>query len=455
MENTTLLTDAPVQAVADQDAGPVWVEAMPARTYKTPFYGDVPITPEKLQNFIKNFKEGVRGVDIALDFEHGEDPAKGKKAAGWYKDFKIAPSSDDPNVPALWGQVEFTEEAKSEIKDKQWRYHSLDWRDEWTDTDGNTYADVIFGGGLTNRPVAKNTLPINFSESMIQHLDDEGKKVIGESVLAALAEHKEMEHSEPGTGSPPEPRKDEDGSDDPAITEGWRRDTPPPEGTPQGKQEGGIAVGEYVFSEKSAHELLSVLELPGDAKADDVVTEARKLRGELDEIRKGQNATEQEKQFAEKYPDFWREHNQLMQRDRENAAKRFSESVKPVRKAEGLALKTLNEGLSTMALEKLEEIHVKFAEGSATLEDFEECIKTIMNGGIVRFGELGSGTDDDSIPDVNTDTPAGVATAKRLFSEVVAKIQREHPDMNPRQALAEATKKHPDLAQAYRVALPA
>jgi len=452
----TILTEAPVQAV--EADGPVWVEAMPARVYKTPFYGDVPITPEKLQNFIKNFKENVRGVDIAVDFEHGEDPAKGKKAAGWYKDFKIAPSSKDPNSVSLWGQVEFTEEAKSEIKDNQWKYHSLDWRDEWEDTDGNKYTDVIFGGGLTNRPVAKNILPINFSESMWESLDDDGKKQLGEAVLTALGEHKEVEHSEPGTGSPPEPRlDDESGINDPAITEGWRRDTPPPEGTPQDppQSRGGSKVGaEFVFAEKNAHELLNVLELQGDAKPDEVVTKLKTVVGDLAELRQNQSASEQEKQFSEQYPQFWEEHNKLMKKSREHEAVKFSESIKPIRKAEGMGLKTTHEGLSTMALEKVQEVHIKFAEGSVTMEDFEECLRTIMNGGIVKFGELGSGKDEDSVPDVDTDTASGVVGAKKVFAEVLQKVQKENPDKTFSEQYKMAAAKHPDLAAAAKVSLP-
>src|SRR5215831_6544881 len=70
------------------DEGLQWVEAIEARTYSTPAYGDVEISETKITNFLTNFHEGVRGQDIAIDFEHGIDPAKGKKAAGWIRDAK-------------------------------------------------------------------------------------------------------------------------------------------------------------------------------------------------------------------------------------------------------------------------------------------------------------------------------------------------------------------------------
>jgi hypothetical protein len=44
------------------------------------------------------------------------------------------------------------------------------------DNAGAKYEDVITGGALTNKPVAKNILPINFSEAMWEDLDYEEKK---------------------------------------------------------------------------------------------------------------------------------------------------------------------------------------------------------------------------------------------------------------------------------------
>jgi hypothetical protein len=155
---------------------PVWLEALPARVYKTPQYGEVPVSDEKLNRMVQNFKAGIRGQEIATDFDHGQDRAKGNKASGWYKDFKVAPSSDDAGSLSLWAQVEFTEEAEKELKDGAWKYFSLEWDDEWTDNSGAVHSDVIVGGALTNRPIAKRIMPINFSEAMWDDVDDDTKK---------------------------------------------------------------------------------------------------------------------------------------------------------------------------------------------------------------------------------------------------------------------------------------
>lgn len=446
---------SPVQAFSEETGNDKWVEALPARTYKTSMYGEVPITMEKLDRMVKNFKTNVRGQEIAIDFEHGTDRAKGNQAAGWYKDFDIRPSTSDPSKPALFALVNFTDDAKKEISDGKWKYFSLEWEDEWEDTDGNKYVDVVTGGGITNRPIAKKTLPINFSETMLED-------VTKEELLEVKAESKEMEHSEPGTGTPPAPRTDEDGSDDIAIKEGWRRFSPPDQDiplAPSGKSttngvKGGSKVSEFAFAEKDARELFHVLNLDSDTEPAKVVETIKVKFGELDTLRESAQAHDQEKVFAEQYPQYWNEHKKLMERDRENTAKTFAEGVSRIRKTEGYSFKETKQGLSVEALNKITELHKKFAEGDATLEMFEECIKTIVNGGIVAFGEVGSSTSDDDIPEVDMNSATGIAQSRKLFAELIQKIQKENPEMEYTEAIAMASKKHPDLAEAYSVTLP-
>jgi hypothetical protein len=169
---------APVEAAdveADSDTG-VWIEALPARVYSTPQYGEVPVPVDKLQRMITNFKGNVRGQEVATDFEHGLDSTKGLQASGWYRDFDIRPSSDDPTQMSLYAKVEFTDDAKKDIKDKKYKYFSLEWDDDY-ETDNHTFVpDVVIGGGLTNRPIAKRTMPINFSETLWNELDEDTQK---------------------------------------------------------------------------------------------------------------------------------------------------------------------------------------------------------------------------------------------------------------------------------------
>lgn len=198
-------------------------------------------------------------------------------------------------------------------------------------------------------------------------------------------------------------------------------------------------------------ELRKVLDIPSDG---DIVEAAKLQLGELTELRRSADAVSQEKQFAEQYPAYWQEHNKLMDRDRESSARMFSESVQRVRKAEGYGLKETQKGLSVMSLTKVKDLHKHFAEGTATVEEFEDTIRTIVNGGIVEFGEVGTSNGDADIPIIDTSSANGIAGARRLFAEVVSKMQADNPEWDYVRCMQEAGKKHPDLAEAYSVALP-
>jgi phage I-like protein len=168
------LSFAETAKVSDDD-GLLWVEALPAKTWYTPNYGEVPITREKLENFVKNFNEGVRGQEVTTDYEHGIDPAKGRKASGTYRKFDIRPRAD--GTVSLWAGIEPTDTALAEIKAGEWKYFSLDWEDEWMHPETQqVHKDVVVGGALTNRPVAKGMLPINFSEVFVELSSEDAKK---------------------------------------------------------------------------------------------------------------------------------------------------------------------------------------------------------------------------------------------------------------------------------------
>ena len=573
------MLEAAVADVPSLDGGnEIWVECLPARIYHTPNYGKIQITKDKLDRMVHNFNTRVRGQDVSTDFDHGMDRAKGNQASGWYREFALKPSSQDATQPALFARIELTDDAAREIHDKKWRYFSLEWLDDWLDNDGNTHYDVVSGGAFTNKPVAKNIMPINLSESMWDELDYETKKQFavwstkavndlpdsaflfveaggdkdkdGKTVprslrhfpykgsdgkvdlphlrnaiaripqagswlseamktslqsrarrllsgsskamsetatqevkeayellteqgfdvmvpsdtpgteLTPTAESVEQEHAEPGSGNPPAPRTDQDA--DLAAQEGWRQVSPPDQDAPP-PQTSDVVVTPVTpiktdtgkggkMTPEQEFELRNILGISADG---DIIQASKIQLGELTELRRNVDAATQERKFAEEYPAFWGEHNKLMHRDRDNSARQFSESVSRVRKAEGYGLKETAKGLSTMSLTKVKDLHMKFAEGTATLEEFEDTIRTIVNGGIVEFGEIGSSSSDNDIPLIDTSSASGIAGARRLFAEVVGKIQSENPDKDYRWALDEASRKHPDLAEAYAVALPA
>lgn len=208
------------------------------------------------------------------------------------------------------------------------------------------------------------------------------------------------------------------------------------------------------LTEKDVRELRMMFGVDDDGK---IVESAKLMFGEHKDLKDRVAAQDQERKFAEEYPQFWQEHNALMERDRVNTAKNFAESVTRVRKAEGFGLRDTPQCLSAKALESVVEVHKKFAEGTATVEDFENVVKTITNGGIVTVGEIGhsNGDGNDPLPEYDTSSATGVAASKKLFGEIVSRIQSEHQDWPFEKCLNEAATKHPDLAEAYRVTLPA
>jgi phage I-like protein len=132
-----------------------WVHAMGIGEYQHPLYGKINLTADRIKAFADSVVKKVRGIDLDIDYDH---KAKDTGAAGWVKQ---AEARDD----GLWLLVEWTEEAAAKIKNKVFRYFSPEFHDEWQDSQGKKHKDVLFGGGITNRPFLKDLVPINFSEA--------------------------------------------------------------------------------------------------------------------------------------------------------------------------------------------------------------------------------------------------------------------------------------------------
>jgi phage I-like protein len=132
-----------------------WIQAMPLGEYEHPVHGTISITPERIKRFAANVAAKVRGQDLDIDYDH---KAQTGEAAGWVRD---AQARDD----GLWLFVEWTKDAFTKIKSKAYRYFSPEFVDEWEHPKTHQkFQDVLFGGGITNRPFLKDILPINMSE---------------------------------------------------------------------------------------------------------------------------------------------------------------------------------------------------------------------------------------------------------------------------------------------------
>jgi phage I-like protein len=136
-----------------------WIQAMPLGTYDHPLHGQIDITPERVQQFAANVNNRVRETDLDIDYDH---KATGGDAAGWVQTAEARPDG-------LWVAIKWTKTAFQKLKEGAYRYFSPEFVDEWKHPKtGIVHKDVLFGGGITNRPFLKDILPINMTE-VINH----------------------------------------------------------------------------------------------------------------------------------------------------------------------------------------------------------------------------------------------------------------------------------------------
>jgi hypothetical protein len=147
------------------------IQILRVGTFHHPEYGVFNIRKEHLLAMQKNFDAKVRGVDVAIDYAHESH----KEAAAWVKAIHI---SDDGN--SLWAEVSWTPRGKETLIKREYRYLSADFTFDYQDNESlEKFGPVLFGAGLTNRPVVKNMAPA------IELSEGKGLKMKTEEELAA------------------------------------------------------------------------------------------------------------------------------------------------------------------------------------------------------------------------------------------------------------------------------
>lgn len=131
------------------------VQVLRVGEWKHPRYGKFEVTLDNIKELIASFDKRLSLNEFAVDQEH--HPEKG--AAGW---FKRLFTKNDGNE--LWAVVEWTTDGAKLIKDKVFRYLSIDFFREWTDPETHAkYENVLNGAALTNRPFVSNMAPVVLS----------------------------------------------------------------------------------------------------------------------------------------------------------------------------------------------------------------------------------------------------------------------------------------------------
>lgn len=447
-----------IHVFSDQDkksikAGePVWVHAAPFGTTKHPVYGDVTLDQQKFDRMVGNFKGNVVGTDLPIRYEHfGMDKAKGHKAAGWVKDMKVEEDS------GLWYLVDFTPQGAQEVSDGEWRYFSFEYEDLFENSSNEMFLDVSKGGALTNDPYWGNMVPLNFSSLVREHPD-------------ILDEHADIEHSEPGTGSPPERRTDNDIPED----DMYRRDTPPIVKELEQQEEGSMeeflkelkaALGlkedasETEVAEAYAENMTKVASSLGIQINKDepivfstVVAQADTVNAELEPLRKAAKDATTRNAFREQYPEEYDRMRKLEETDVDNKAKAFSsryERFPALDKDNKPTSEKSTRGFSALVLEDIEEAHRSIATKAFSHSDLEKLLDHIGGNGIVDYSEKGSARERETRR-VPTTGSTGGNDDRQAFSALVQEVMEED-QLDYSAAIKEAAKRDPELFEAYRV----
>lgn len=167
------------------------VQILRATKFQHPTHGLIEITPETLKQMKENFDKKVRRQDIAIDYFHDNEGI----AAGWITELFF----NDADANELWAKVDWTRPALQKLEDKELRYFSPEFSFQWTDPEtGVQYENVLFGGGLTNRPQVKDMAPIVLKEVKGEEMDKikelEGQIVkLNEQIAAQGEAEKKMQ----------------------------------------------------------------------------------------------------------------------------------------------------------------------------------------------------------------------------------------------------------------------
>lgn len=407
MKTLTYLSHTP--KMASDVTEPVWIQAAPYGNYSTATT-NYSITREKAARMVENFKNNVRGHDIALDYDHRLDANKGNKASGWVRDME---TRDD----GLYWLVAWTPQASGEIRAGEWKYFSAEWIDEWEHPGTHTkHYDVALGGGLTNRPMHKGRLPINASELVLEtDMGDDNKTEPVDQKPDGME------------GTPNQPTEPDQAIDIPKHKEPGTApdmDTPPhPADDDPNAKEGNVV---------NLDELREKLGLPKDADNDAIMAAIDGIKAEVEPLRKVAHDFDKRAKFAAEYPD---EAGRLARLDQESKERRASEF------AEQFAKISDTEGLSPVAREKLEEAYMASENGALDSTGLAAAIGAVTDReNIVTFGEKGSSRASE-----------GGTTAD--FATKIKEIQASD-NLSYSAAVKMAAEKHPDLYQAYRESVP-
>lgn len=234
--------------------------ALPYGTYQHPVYGTIEFDVQKATMAAEHVQKRSRGQDLDIDYDHKQYSGE---AAGWVKGAEVRQNG-------LYLTVEWTKNAWEKIKSKAYRYFSPEFCDEWKHPKtGEVHKNILFGGGITNRPFLKDILPLNMSELSLaeEQAQQEGtgmdpkklRKLLGLPEDATDEQVNEALNALPDDATITQPQAEDEGDED--DDEGDDE----PEGTRQPELVGAGQYGEVIkrLSESTNPEVKALAEAMG------------------------------------------------------------------------------------------------------------------------------------------------------------------------------------------------
>lgn len=162
------------------------VQVLRVGKFKHPQYGNFEITTQTLAEMKANFDARIRGIDVSFDYYHESN----EDASAWVNELILEESGTE-----LWAIVDWTPKAQQKLAERELRYFSPDFAFQWEDPEtGSSFNNVLFGGGLTNRPFVKEMQAIVADETKTQ--GDKMTELEKAQAALKLAESKAVKLSE-------------------------------------------------------------------------------------------------------------------------------------------------------------------------------------------------------------------------------------------------------------------
>jgi len=138
------------------------VEMLREGIFHHPIYGEVVVDKDKLFKLKENFDKDVLRREVSIDMNHID----GLPAASWIKGVSITSKPvNGKTVNVLNGKMDFTKRGFESVIEKEFKYFSAEYSDNYVDKEtGQEYGPTLKGGALTNRPYIPDLAPMKFSE---------------------------------------------------------------------------------------------------------------------------------------------------------------------------------------------------------------------------------------------------------------------------------------------------